>query len=306
MPSLAAAFTVAVGMLGVPAPGRAASADQRITVAAAINGALAGGAAALGATPGTRWRAFRYGFAGGLVASSTLWAGDLYSKRGGPYLLRGINAYGANVVGVAAAPANPLGAALRGFAIPIGPGALVLQNGVPRRYVFDGARLAALAGGFIVGRLDGSKTGRLGVPVFRYGHGTADELVGDGEADHNSYGGLFNTIFLYDVKDISQEGLLAHEFYHVLQEDRAFLYRWPNPRWKVDVLRLGDAVSLRLDGGYIATDAAALAVSTMVWVEHDRRPLEREAELFLEVTGRTNEIRFVGPPPGAYLFGSDR
>lgn len=175
----ASAALVMAALLASPMtsqPTRAGSIDKEERMVLAGNSLVGGILAASKAPKGKKWKAFLHGSGGGAIAGggTIFLADELYNLPGGPWVLRGINAYGANVIDNASSDdpgrsGNPYLASLRHFRYPVYMGEVTFEGWKPTKFTVDAARSAVFLTGLLTSRglllEDSFKTG---VPVFKY------------------------------------------------------------------------------------------------------------------------------------------
>ena len=281
-----ATMTVLLGSPLISQPLHASERNKDIAVATAGNALIGGMTALIKARKGERWRAFRYGAAGGAFsAATTLKLARLFREPGGPFVLRALNAYGANVVENADLE-KPFRESLNYFQYPIGPGVLSFEKWKPRHYTLDIARTAATLSGLATAdHIQGGdffNTG--GVFVFGYDESNFRKMV------ENAVGfEMFGSVALDEDYVTAlwhppsyRERVMGHEVYHVFQEDRLLLTlgslrqsKW-HRKWTFKWL------SFKGDASYALATTGFNETLSSLKKDHDRRPHEWEANLFEE------------------------
>ena len=264
----------------LPPPPPEAPSEGKMATYSIVNGLMAGSVAAVKAPHGKRWRAFLFGLAGGTISAyPSFKLVEFMDEPGGSFLIRGINAYGANVVRNAHEE-RPFWTSLTHFRYPLGPGFLEFEAGRPRRYIADAARTATLLGGIAYGgRLDlGGFLGTGGATFLKIGRDRFQRL--SGSASFDAYE-MFGTVFLAEDFDGNRPKIEAHEFAHLLQSDHALLWFDGVKKWHFQWPKRGGSFRLSVNvPSYLFDLGAENGVKAFPYEE---RPNEKAAFLFEDI-----------------------
>ena len=286
-------------LLTFPSPSQASSRENQIQLANTANALIGGVTAYLKAPKGKKTDSFLNGTMGGYISSYTTlkWA-NLYKTPGGPFLLRALNAYGANVV-MNASKEEPFLESLKNFHYPLGPGILTLKEGKPSHYTLDVAESAVLIGGLVTSDIRLKEFLKGGAPVFEY------ESRFILEQSPSSGLELSGSIFLnkeYSGDRQYREEVLAHELYHVFQSDRVLVGLGAIRKWNYE-WSLGKPFSLRLNLPFVLTASGSSEVSRRWSGDHNKQPFEIEANLF-EKGAHDGGVRKINGIASTLLNGS--